>query len=894
MNKTLSLLFFLMLLIPAAASAHATPIEMQPQSGEQLPEAPQEISIRFSERLETESSRVRVVDAEGERVDSGTVAVSGDGYVLSTGVNASDGIYTTVWSVVSQDDGHFTRGSYAFSVGSSTVPSASSEQVVQIATLPEATLMFIEFLGNSILWGVLVLFVLSVRDARLRRVFSLLAAIGATTAALGAMGQLGLKSFELAGLHEIEFFDALIMYVGTAAGLSTIVRGAALFVGGGMAAIWRFRNTYAAVSLLSVALLVFAFFRAGVSHATANPFYPDVSIFVNFLHVIEKDVWLGVLGVFAIIYMRRQTEGIVPDLIPKVITFLSMNLAVLSLTAGYIVWLHLKNFSNLTESTWGTAFIPLACSGFTLVVLHSYHVLSLRFRPDTFRTYFSVTLGIELAAAILVVFFSSVVIITSPPSGAEVYVYSATDQGRFISLARAPFEDGMALLTVSGESKPPTVIIGEGEGGLQPALAELFPGGYVFPAALIPDDARVEIIAPQSGAYDARVVFVIDREDMVPGQGHGRTFSTFTIGMIVLSLAGAIYALGLRYIGMRTASVQVSGAQRLAYVSTSAIIAMIVISNGGMYAARVFDNEFKTRCLSDGNGWHIMQPTKAGVPVSGESREGCMLAGGQYHFADAREYEYLRTLAPAEVTLETSGLRAGERGRLTVALKESDGSPAKLSMEHERFLHLMVASADMRYFAHVHPAGADSGDSIATREAVYTLDHVFPQAGTYVIGIDYLHGLKHESRKFIVDVTGSPPMKQDKAIYYAPATFDGYDVSFDYVRSYVGNDVSLTYSISKNGKPVTDLEPYLAAAMHVAVVKTDLTELVHGHGEVHPPGYVYTPPTNGVHVHAPPPTKFGPVVEAHLTIPEPGFYTVYGEFKHEGKVVVTKFTLRIE
>ena len=42
--------------------------------------------------------------------------------------------------------------------------------------------------------------------------------------------------------------------------------------------------------------------------------------------------------------------------------------------------------------------------------------------------------------------------------------------------------------------------------------------------------------------------------------------------------------------------------------------------------------------------------------------------------------------------------------------------------------------------------------------------------------------------------------------------------------------MTLSYFFTKNGKPVDDLEPYIAAEMHVAIISTDLEQFIHEHG----------------------------------------------------------------
>jgi hypothetical protein len=99
----------------------------------------------------------------------------------------------------------------------------------------------------------------------------------------------------------------------------------------------------------------------------------------------------------------------------------------------------------------------------------------------------------------------------------------------------------------------------------------------------------------------------------------------------------------------------------------------------------------------------------------------------------------------------------------------------------------------------------------------------------------------------------------------------------------------------KNGVPVNNLQPYLGAAMHIAIVKDDFSRFIHTHGEVHTTSTLQATTVNTVtHYHPAPPKIFGPDIEAHVVFPESGLYQVFGEFQHEGKVVVVDFSVRVE
>jgi hypothetical protein len=105
-----------------------------------------------------------------------------------------------------------------------------------------------------------------------------------------------------------------------------------------------------------------------------------------------------------------------------------------------------------------------------------------------------------------------------------------------------------------------------------------------------------------------------------------------------------------------------------------------------------------------------------------------------------------------------------------------------------------------------------------------------------------------------------------------------------------GKEVILSYTFKKLNKPVTDLESYLSAPMHVAIISADLKYFKHEHGEVYgmPPGHH----KNSMHTTAP--DNFGPGIEVHTVFPSKGSYQIFGQAQHHGKVILTSFMVRVE
>lgn len=301
---------------------------------------------------------------------------------------------------------------------------------------------------------------------------------------------------------------------------------------------------------------------------------------------------------------------------------------------------------------------------------------------------------------------------------------------------------------------------------------------------------------------------------------------------------------------------------------------------------------FTEECLADGNMWHTMTPLRNGVQLEGEAQPGCMTANGLHQFADASEYRAAKNPGTSSATLDSDIANAGERSQLIFTITQDDGNPPELFLEHDRYLHVIIVSRDMRHFAHVHPEEQVGFSKDAISRGVFSLAHVFPAPGEYIVAIDYANKLQHESRQFRVTVPGEAA--SDTAVYRSPQTKEGYSVNLTHQLALEGRTTTLRFTVEKNGSPVNNLTPYLGAAMHVAVVKNDLSEFRHAHGEVHSPGAVQ-PTQQQAHIHTPPPSAFGPIIEAHVTFPTKGVYTVFAEFADANRRVVrAPFTVEVQ
>ncbi|MFI8071845.1 hypothetical protein ACIF85_24100 [Streptomyces sp. NPDC086033] len=221
--------------------------------------------------------------------------------------------------------------------------------------------------------------------------------------------------------------------------------------------------------------------------------------------------------------------------------------------------------------------------------------------------------------------------------------------------------------------------------------------------------------------------------------------------------------------------------------------------------------------------------------------------------------------------LRTPRLAAGRTADLRFAIRGEDGrAVTAFRREHDKELHLIVASRDLNTYRHLHPTRAADG--------TWSIPVSLPRAGGYRVFADFTpekKGAENLTLGADLAVSGT----------YAPrnlpapdttATTEGYEVKLGgALRPGAARELKLT--VSRNGRPVTDLQPYLGAYGHLVALRSGDLAYLH----VHPGGE----PGDGS-------TEPGPDISFTATAPSSGTYRLFLDFKHEGKVHTAAFTVR--
>ncbi|MFJ2090859.1 hypothetical protein ACIOEW_16565 [Streptomyces sp. NPDC087901] len=259
--------------------------------------------------------------------------------------------------------------------------------------------------------------------------------------------------------------------------------------------------------------------------------------------------------------------------------------------------------------------------------------------------------------------------------------------------------------------------------------------------------------------------------------------------------------------------------------------------------------------------------TSAAAPSDPASPDGDggVVPGGAGHLPGGlqiSERGYTLSLGDSYVT-------AGAPVDLRFRILGADGRPVTAYQRaHGKELHLIVAPRDLSTFQHLHPTRAADG-TWRTTAAV-------PAAGEYRVFADFTPAGASQGLTLGADLHAAgdlrpvPPAETGRTV-----TVDGYRVTLTGDLT-PGRSTRLSLAVAKDGRPVTDLQPYLGAYGHLVALRAGDLAYLHGHPDGEP-GDAGTAP--------------GPDITFTTTAPSRGGYRLFLDFRHGGVVRTAAFTV---
>jgi hypothetical protein len=195
---------------------------------------------------------------------------------------------------------------------------------------------------------------------------------------------------------------------------------------------------------------------------------------------------------------------------------------------------------------------------------------------------------------------------------------------------------------------------------------------------------------------------------------------------------------------------------------------------------------------------------------------------------------------------------------LTFRILDAHGDTVRdFETEQARRMHVIVVRRDLRRYQHLHPAQAADG--------AWTTSLTLPEPGVYRAFADFKSAGAQHTLGIDLFAPGAFAA-QDLPAPASTASVDGYDVT---LHAHAGE---LGFSVRRDGRLLTDVQPYLGARGHLVALRDG--DLAYQH--IHPD-----------------PAQ-APEIAFHTGASEPGSYRLFLQFRHEGRVHTAAFTRVVE
>ncbi|MEV6924780.1 hypothetical protein AB0M46_09755 [Dactylosporangium sp. NPDC051485] len=243
--------------------------------------------------------------------------------------------------------------------------------------------------------------------------------------------------------------------------------------------------------------------------------------------------------------------------------------------------------------------------------------------------------------------------------------------------------------------------------------------------------------------------------------------------------------------------------------------------------------------------------------------------------ASASSLDGVRGLSLATDGLTLSPVTAPQAsevaGTLSFRVVDATGTAVTgFAPSHEKKLHLIVVRADGSQFRHVHPDMDASG--------TWSIPWQWAQAGTYRVFADFVPAGTRNAPAITltrtVQVAGAfTPVTQPDS--RASDDVDGYHVTITGELA-AGATGDLAITVTKDGRPVTTLEPYLGSFGHLVALREGDLGYLHVHAETADPA---------------PQDRAGPTIRFAAAVPTGGRYLLYLDFQVDKQVHTAEFVL---
>ncbi|MET3426888.1 copper transport protein [Actinoplanes tereljensis] len=423
---------FLVLLGPAApASAHAALVASDPGNGTIVPDAPNKVTLTFSESVQLVTGKVQVLAPDGSRADQGEPTVDGGTLTIPLRSGGGRGTYLISFRVISADS-HPVGGSITYSVGAASAPPTSAIDDSKVDPVVRALIpvgKYLGYVGLVLLVGPALVLALLWPHRLSRR--------GPSRVIWTGMGLVGFSTLMAiwlqvpysigTGLFDVRVGD-LRDVLGSTFGAVMLVRigvlcAAALLLRPFLSGKGESKTDLALLGVLGVAALAT---WPLTGHPTASP-VAGVSVVIDAIHLAAMSVWLGGLVMLGGFLLRQANERELSAILPIWSRWAATAVTALILAGVVQALIEVSSLDGLFNSTYGRLIlVKAALAGLVLGVAWFSRRLVRSKQAEAEPRGLRRIVGIELAITAVVLGVTAALVQIAPPRTAEAASTAST------------------------------------------------------------------------------------------------------------------------------------------------------------------------------------------------------------------------------------------------------------------------------------------------------------------------------------------------------------------------------------------------------------------------------------------------------------------------------------
>ncbi|MET0419104.1 MAG: copper resistance protein CopC [Actinoplanes sp.] len=417
---------FCVLLGPSGpASAHAALVASDPGNGTIVPDAPNRVTLTFSESVQLLDGKIQVLAPDGERADQGSPIAEGTTVTIPLRTGIGRGTYLVSYRVISADS-HPVSGSLTFSVGEASAPPTATQPDANVDPVVRTLIpigKWLGYVGLVLLVGpTLVLALLwphrLSRSGPAKLIWTGIGLItGSTLLAiwLQVPYTIGSTLFDvrIGDLRDVlgsTFGAVMLVRLGVICAAALLLRP--LLTGSGTES----KTDLALLGVLGVAALAT---WPLTGHPTASP-VAGVSVVVDAIHLAAMAVWLGGLVMLVGFLLRQATERELGAILPIWSRWAATAVAALILAGVVQALIEVSSLNGLVNSTYGRLILVKVAlvAGVLGVAWFSRRMVRARTAEAEPRGLRRIV-AIELLVTVVVLGVTSVLVQIPPPRSAE-------------------------------------------------------------------------------------------------------------------------------------------------------------------------------------------------------------------------------------------------------------------------------------------------------------------------------------------------------------------------------------------------------------------------------------------------------------------------------------------